>query len=469
MRRSIFPICPSTTRQQLPRQTAAASGAATPGSLDPFPFTHRSLWVPSPWCNTHAGSRVPLGHEWQLGRSLFGMPVRIFPRVFVDRQINVYLLSCRAFGPKYREYVHGMCAQPVTTKSQTSTYSCTSLPCRVSASKRGPSRSESPRPVPEEQPRRLQGDTAESSAPARSPKAVQAHDCAHNLVLCSQCTQSAVGALWCVHCSVVHSRVICVRRALRLAFIHSFKRLTHARAARALTVRRETRHTRVAQPSASKPWSAHLVSFPPPHWCPRFRCCAFSVDVDAHGTWCTLFSVPILYVMCFSSSSSSSPAPRIPSCLYCSYVRSSSWRYLALIARFPRCTQSLNPSLTWLFEHLKCAYTVEDISVSVLPATDNFGELNYELFFAWCYVFSRMCCIGHSTSALPHSVGAAARVFVPRNISLFAVNASVARKYFSVVPASAFAFEKAAVSTSPAADILEEVELRRFFFTWFLV
>ena len=33
-------------------------------------------WVPSPWCNTHAGSRVPLGHEWQLGRSLFGMPAR---------------------------------------------------------------------------------------------------------------------------------------------------------------------------------------------------------------------------------------------------------------------------------------------------------------------------------------------------------------------------------------------------------
>ena len=24
----------------------------------------------------HAGSRVPLGHEWQLGRSLFGMPAR---------------------------------------------------------------------------------------------------------------------------------------------------------------------------------------------------------------------------------------------------------------------------------------------------------------------------------------------------------------------------------------------------------
>ena len=95
---------------------------------------------------------------------------RIFSRVCVDRHINVYLLSCRAFGPKYREYVHGMCAQPVTTKSQTSTYSCTSLPCRVSASKRGPSRSESPRPVAEEQPRRLQGDTAEPSAPARSQR-----------------------------------------------------------------------------------------------------------------------------------------------------------------------------------------------------------------------------------------------------------------------------------------------------------
>ena len=39
------------------------------------------------------------------------------------------------------------------------------------------------------------------------------HDCAHNLVLCSQCTQSARGALWRVHCGVVHSRVVCVRRA----------------------------------------------------------------------------------------------------------------------------------------------------------------------------------------------------------------------------------------------------------------
>ena len=87
---------------------------------------------------------------------------------------------------------------------------------------------------------------------------------------------------------------------------------------------------------------------------------------------------------------------------------------------------------TWPFEqqHFKCAFTVQDVSVSVLLATDIFGELSNELFFAWCCVFSRMCCIGHSTSALPHSVGTAARVFVHRNISLFAVNASVARKYF---------------------------------------
>ena len=39
------------------------------------------------------------------------------------------------------------------------------------------------------------------------------------------------------------------------SFIHSFKRLTHARAARARTVRRETRHTRVAQPSAFKTYA----------------------------------------------------------------------------------------------------------------------------------------------------------------------------------------------------------------------
>ena len=53
------------------------------------------------------------------------------------------------------------------------------------------------------------------------------------------------------------------------SFIHSFERLTHARAARARTVRRETRHTRVAQPSAFKTCSVRfvpllLLAFRPP-------------------------------------------------------------------------------------------------------------------------------------------------------------------------------------------------------------
>ena len=58
MRRSICPICPSTTRQQLPRQPAAASGASTPGSSGPFPFTHWGLWVPSLVYSDHEGLRV---------------------------------------------------------------------------------------------------------------------------------------------------------------------------------------------------------------------------------------------------------------------------------------------------------------------------------------------------------------------------------------------------------------------------
>ena len=41
-----------------------------------------------------------------------------------------------------------------------------------------------------------------------------------------------------------------------------FKRLTHARAARARTVRRETRHTRVAQPSAFKTSSTSPTDLP---------------------------------------------------------------------------------------------------------------------------------------------------------------------------------------------------------------
>ena len=54
----------------------AASGASMPGSLGPFPFTHWGLLGPSPWCNTHAGSRVPFGRKWQLGLCLFGLPAR---------------------------------------------------------------------------------------------------------------------------------------------------------------------------------------------------------------------------------------------------------------------------------------------------------------------------------------------------------------------------------------------------------
>ena len=41
--------------------------------------------------------------------------------------------------------------------------------------------------------------------------------------------------------------------------------------------------------------------------------------------------------------------------------------------------------------------------------------------------------------------------------SLLSPNASVARKYFSAVPTSAFAVENVAVSTFPAADIFEGV------------
>ena len=43
------------------------------------------------------------------------------------------------------------------------------------------------------------------------PLRQKGHDCAHNSVLCSQCTQSAVGALWRLHCSVVHAQPRCVR------------------------------------------------------------------------------------------------------------------------------------------------------------------------------------------------------------------------------------------------------------------
>ena len=50
----------------------------------------------------------------------------------------------------------------------------------------------------------------------------------------------------------VHEHVLVQPHVVTHSFIHSFKRLTHARAARARTVRRETRHTRVAQPSAFK-------------------------------------------------------------------------------------------------------------------------------------------------------------------------------------------------------------------------
>ena len=49
-------------------------------------------------------------------------------------------------------------------------------------------------------------------------------------------------------------------------------------------------------------------------------------------------------------------------------------------------------------------------------------------------VASSRTCAGSvtATSALPHSVGTAARVFVSRNISLFAVNASISQNSCSV-------------------------------------
>ena len=63
--------------QQLPRQPAEVSGAATPGFSGPFPSTRWGLWVPhSLVYSDHEGLRDPLGQDWQLGRSLFGMPAR---------------------------------------------------------------------------------------------------------------------------------------------------------------------------------------------------------------------------------------------------------------------------------------------------------------------------------------------------------------------------------------------------------
>ena len=42
---------------------------------------------PSLVCNTHVVLRVPLGHEWQLGRSLFGLPARVRVVPFVTRSV----------------------------------------------------------------------------------------------------------------------------------------------------------------------------------------------------------------------------------------------------------------------------------------------------------------------------------------------------------------------------------------------
>ena len=67
---------PSTTRQQLPRQPAAASSAATPVLGSPPLRTLGSLG-PLHLCTvaTHADLTVPLlGGEGQLGRCLFGLP-----------------------------------------------------------------------------------------------------------------------------------------------------------------------------------------------------------------------------------------------------------------------------------------------------------------------------------------------------------------------------------------------------------
>ena len=59
-------------------QDSAQSGVVPrrQGPWVPSPSRHWGLWGPFPWCNTHAGKRAPFGHEWQLGRSLFGMPAR---------------------------------------------------------------------------------------------------------------------------------------------------------------------------------------------------------------------------------------------------------------------------------------------------------------------------------------------------------------------------------------------------------
>ena len=57
----------------------SAQGGVVPRRQGPWvPSLSRTggLWGPSPWCNTHAGKRVPFGHDWQLGLFLFGMPAR---------------------------------------------------------------------------------------------------------------------------------------------------------------------------------------------------------------------------------------------------------------------------------------------------------------------------------------------------------------------------------------------------------
>ena len=75
------------------------------------------------------------------------------------------------------------------------------------------------------------------------------------------------------------------KKTLILENIHSdektfiplkIKRLTPARAARARTVRRETRHTRVAQPSVSKRGVGPVAPLPPPFF-------PFRRLVPAHG------------------------------------------------------------------------------------------------------------------------------------------------------------------------------------------
>ena len=72
-RATIHPYRSSSCRNKLQQQVAPRRQVL--GSL---PFHAMCFFGPSPWCNTHAGKRVPFGNEWQLGLFLFGCRVEMW-------------------------------------------------------------------------------------------------------------------------------------------------------------------------------------------------------------------------------------------------------------------------------------------------------------------------------------------------------------------------------------------------------